>query len=1031
MRTWAKGSARTILLAAGFVALGAGTVFPPGAHADAITGGESGILGGNQVNAPTSMPVTVCGNAVAVLGAAHAECRNDGRSSTTPSGDAYTDGRGGVGSGNQLNAPVPSSVDVCGNAVAVGGAATGSCYHGPDTAPGAPRRSTDAATFGDGGDLAGNQALAPVTAPSELCGNAVGVLGSAAAGCLKETLGSGHGMTHGHPGGLDHGLLGQDLPNVPGHPDVPGAARLPQGEQPQGTDLPPGVQVPVPPRGTQVSTRPEVLNGAYPYEVPGLDTPGGIRPASSRAPRVNPVLPEGVQLPTRSETPEIPAVPKGVKVPNAPGDARSVELPPTAPGAVQPLRPEPPKGLKTPEGVEVPTLPGAPEVPAPAVPAVPAGWRAPSAPGMPTVPAPAGPELPGNVQLPARPSTQGDPREVSRPRPAQKATLPQLPAQPPTADVPGLPTLPNVTKVAPVDPTSPLPALPKLPDATVPGGTPSLPNALDGLGLPKAPGAPSGPNAPELPTAPVAPGTPHLQGSLAAPAVPLGHGTSDVHGVLGAPGVPVGQGTSDLRGVLGAPGVPVGQATSDLQGSLGVPAVPLGHGTSDVHGDLGTSGVPVGHGTSDVHRDLRAPGVPARAAGLPAGPGGVGDLDVPVRPGPFGAPETPQGASGSLTPGLPGFLREYRGTRAQTADHMASMPRTGGNFGQPRVLSMARTMPMAGVLPARPPALGVTRAVSFRIPVRPGAGTVTPNGLPNGLGRAPVDPEVPQVRLPALPVQVPVTGSDVVGGVKPPALPDLPKLPVTEMPVTPRTGGQGHRTLPAPAASDRPSTEDPATGGPVSPAGKTPKGIDVGPVASGVNTPAAGGPVGPLLTASGALVPGMPGTPVIGLPTGNAPIGNLPTGNLPTGNAPVGNLPGGNAPAGNAPIGDLPIGNAPTGNLPGGNALTGNLPTGNAPTGDLHGGNAPTGDLPGGNVLGQAGGAAGQAADAAGSAVGDVVQGVGAVPAELNDVRRVAGGEPLLDGRESAGASWLVAVAAMMTTLSALVGLNRRRAVRK
>lgn len=39
------------------------------------TSGRSGVLSGNQIFAPISIPVNVCGNAVAILGAAVAGCK--------------------------------------------------------------------------------------------------------------------------------------------------------------------------------------------------------------------------------------------------------------------------------------------------------------------------------------------------------------------------------------------------------------------------------------------------------------------------------------------------------------------------------------------------------------------------------------------------------------------------------------------------------------------------------------------------------------------------------------------------------------------------------------------------------------------------------------------------------------------------------------------------------------------------------------------------------------------------------------------
>ncbi|WP_327088806.1 chaplin family protein [Nonomuraea sp. NBC_01738] len=60
------------LVVAGVLALSA---LAAPAHADNITSGDSSILGGNQVFAPISAPVNVCGVAVAVLGGAYAGCQ--------------------------------------------------------------------------------------------------------------------------------------------------------------------------------------------------------------------------------------------------------------------------------------------------------------------------------------------------------------------------------------------------------------------------------------------------------------------------------------------------------------------------------------------------------------------------------------------------------------------------------------------------------------------------------------------------------------------------------------------------------------------------------------------------------------------------------------------------------------------------------------------------------------------------------------------------------------------------------------------
>jgi ChpA-C len=63
--------------AAGFVAAAAtGTILLASpAHAGIDTDGTGGIVSGNQIIVPISIPVDVCGNAIAVVGHSGAFCR--------------------------------------------------------------------------------------------------------------------------------------------------------------------------------------------------------------------------------------------------------------------------------------------------------------------------------------------------------------------------------------------------------------------------------------------------------------------------------------------------------------------------------------------------------------------------------------------------------------------------------------------------------------------------------------------------------------------------------------------------------------------------------------------------------------------------------------------------------------------------------------------------------------------------------------------------------------------------------------------
>ncbi|MEV0660525.1 chaplin family protein [Actinomadura luteofluorescens] len=178
MRTWAKGTSRAVLTA-GFVALGVSAI-PVNAFAD-VTTGSGGVLSGNQVNAPVSAPVDVSGNGAALVGGSRAASRGGARVDQGGSGGGQrTSGKRGVASGNQVNAPISVPVNACGNAVAVVGGAQAGCEGGAKVkGSGNGGQTTD----GTDGVLAGNQVKAPVSAPVNACGNAVAVVGGALAGC--------------------------------------------------------------------------------------------------------------------------------------------------------------------------------------------------------------------------------------------------------------------------------------------------------------------------------------------------------------------------------------------------------------------------------------------------------------------------------------------------------------------------------------------------------------------------------------------------------------------------------------------------------------------------------------------------------------------------------------------------------------------------------------------------------------------------------------------------------------------------------
>ncbi|POM26628.1 hypothetical protein BTM25_10310 [Actinomadura rubteroloni] len=171
MRSWVSGTARATFITAGFVALGV-TVLPNAALAD-TTSGEHGVLSGNQLNLPISAPINVSGNGVNSISG------SPGGSTVQNKGGQHTSGRDGVGSGNQVNAPISAPVNVCGNGVAVLGDALTGCEGGSKVANGGGGQQTS----GSKSVLSGNQANAPISAPVDVCGNGVAVLGDALTGC--------------------------------------------------------------------------------------------------------------------------------------------------------------------------------------------------------------------------------------------------------------------------------------------------------------------------------------------------------------------------------------------------------------------------------------------------------------------------------------------------------------------------------------------------------------------------------------------------------------------------------------------------------------------------------------------------------------------------------------------------------------------------------------------------------------------------------------------------------------------------------
>jgi len=187
---WISAAIGTAVLTAGFV-LPASAAFADG-PSDNGNAGVLSLLSGNDVNAPVSAPIDVCGVAVALLGGANAGCEG-GAASNTVIGDGASGGShngnagiAAVGSGNTVNAPVSVPVNVCGVSGAVAGFANSGCKGGAASNTVIGDGATGGSHNGNAGIAAvgsGNTVNAPVSVPVNVCGISLALAGFSNASC--------------------------------------------------------------------------------------------------------------------------------------------------------------------------------------------------------------------------------------------------------------------------------------------------------------------------------------------------------------------------------------------------------------------------------------------------------------------------------------------------------------------------------------------------------------------------------------------------------------------------------------------------------------------------------------------------------------------------------------------------------------------------------------------------------------------------------------------------------------------------------
>jgi hypothetical protein len=244
MKSWAKWTAKTVLVTTGFAAAGGGFA----GVALAGTGGTNGnvsVLGSNQVSAPVSVPIDICGNAAALLGIATAGCQGGAQvvDHDYPVGRPASGSHGlntkniSAGSGNSVWIPIKVAANACGNAI--GGGTKASCQGGVYLPGGNPQGGGGRGSIRQAGLSAGNisvgsgnQVRIPVTVPANICGNAAAVLGNSNAGCVGgATVGGGrHDLAVGNGRQLSSAQLASvgTLPGVANLPTLAGLTDLPQ-----------------------------------------------------------------------------------------------------------------------------------------------------------------------------------------------------------------------------------------------------------------------------------------------------------------------------------------------------------------------------------------------------------------------------------------------------------------------------------------------------------------------------------------------------------------------------------------------------------------------------------------------------------------------------------------------------------------------------------------------------------------------------------------------------------------------------------
>ena len=191
-------------IAGGFTVLGIALSTASASAAEpGTTSGEDGIISGNQSGVTLTAPVDATGNQVTVIGDGNS-VESSGSDSTGPGagGGGTTSGDDGVVSGNQSEVTVTAPIDLSGNQVTVIGDDNDSSS-GSDATAGSTS-ATVGTTSGDDGTGSGNQTGVDVTAPVDVSCNQLTVIGDDnTTGCSSDPATTGGGAGSGSTSGQD------------------------------------------------------------------------------------------------------------------------------------------------------------------------------------------------------------------------------------------------------------------------------------------------------------------------------------------------------------------------------------------------------------------------------------------------------------------------------------------------------------------------------------------------------------------------------------------------------------------------------------------------------------------------------------------------------------------------------------------------------------------------------------------------------------------------------------------------------------